>query len=113
MRKEIKIGSKRENAKELELNITPLKAIVFLLLLAGAIYLMLNALEGDIKNVYDYDMRFECHNGTIEEVKFNKTFYCGEHYTKLKGYGSYPDIFKKVNGFEYLEQEEIINLYEK
>jgi len=101
MKDKFSIGSKREGAKEITLNITKKKVVIFLLILLALAYLAAVVLEDNVKEALGEEMIIGCINGTKEPVQYGEEYYCGDHYTVLQGkVQSYDELVGIIRGIE-------------
>lgn len=97
--KEISIGSKKPK-KEITIDVKPKHYFYFF----GTIFTVVLIVYGVLMSLGVYEveeMGFECSNGDYEQITVNKSFYCGVHYSTLKGTISekeYNNIERIING---------------
>jgi len=79
LEQEMTMGAKNPK-KEITLNRNQtIGFFICMILIFGGITLGIVTLIGG------KDLTFTCTDGTIEEVQFNKTYYCGAHFTITRG----------------------------
>lgn len=77
------LGSKKNIKKEINVDVNYKHIIgffIFLLILVSMIMILLSKF-----NIGVEDRQLQCSNGSLETITHNKEFYCGVHYSTLKG----------------------------
>lgn len=100
MLKDFSMGSKRENAKQVTVKVTPLKVIIFFFVLICLGVGVTKLLEPTIKEMYPNEMAIGCVNGSKEVVEFGKEFYCGDHFSVLENTKDYKKLQSIIYGVD-------------
>lgn len=92
MRDSIKIGSKRENAKQITLKVTPNKIFLFVVVILIIAFGVMQITKPLVKDLYENEIMVKCNTGEVIPIEFNKTYYCNEHYTKMEKLSNFDRI---------------------
>ena len=98
----ISLGSKKpqdELRKEIDINVTPKHLVVFFLILI-VLSIAISIVLAKYTTIGSETLSFKCNDGTVETITPSKEYYCGQHYSELKGL--LPEQ-------KYLKVEELIN----